>query len=163
MVAVSRKCAFALLAGFALIATGCGGASNNAGKIVGKWQITGGPGMKGDEMKMMEMMKITPYFEFKADGTAGFGISAADAMFKKMIEEKAGGVTNVTFKYKLLSGDGVELYDLPKELTEKKGGGGGMFGKKDRARANVKIDGDSMSISDDDELKTSPMTLTRMK
>ena len=158
MFAVSRKCAFVLLAAFALAATGCG-SSNNKGKIVGKWQITGGPGMKGEEMKMMEMMKVTPYLEFKDDGTAAFGINA-DGMFKKLLEEK-GDALNVSFKYKLLNGDGVELYDLPKEMQDKKGGG--LFGKKDRARANVKIDGDAMSVTDDEELKNSPMTLKRMK
>ena len=52
-------------------------------------------------------------------------------------------------KYKLLSGEGVEFHDLPKDLQEQ--AGGGLFGRnKDRARTKIHIDGDNMTMTDDD-------------
>ena len=158
MMSVSRKVAFVVLAAFALVATGCG--SNNKGKIVGKWKMVGGGGMKADDAKMMEMLGIYVYFDFKDDGTLQFGAGANDPKMNDMLKDK--GETKVaSMKYKLLSGDAVEIYDIPKDMQDKEGGG--PFGKKDRARGNIKIDGDNMTISDDDKLKTDPVKLTRVK
>ena len=55
----------------------------------------------------------------------------------------------MTCKYKLLKGDAVEIYDLPKEMQDKEGDG--LFGrKKDKAKTNIKISGDNMTMTDDD-------------
>jgi hypothetical protein len=151
-----RTVAFVLFAGLVLAATGCG-ASNNKGKIAGKWQITGGTDMKAEDIKMMEALKFTPYIEFREDGTGAFGVTSADPEMLKMLEQ-GGEKTAFPFKYKLNSGDEVELFDLPKELAEKKGGS--PFGKKDRAKSNVKITGDNMTIVDDDKKE---LKLTKMK
>lgn len=145
MALAPRKLAFLALAGLALAVAGCG--SNNKGKIEGKWKIVSAPGLGEQEMKMMEAFKMYAYMEFKPDGTMSIGAASTDPEMQKMIEGSKDNKT-VTCKYKLLSGDGVEFFDLPKELQEK---GGGMFGKnKDKARTSVKINGDDMTMTDDD-------------
>ena len=154
-----------------LLAVGClGGAlaapddkkddpkSNNKDKIVGKWKITGGGGAKEEELKLMRDLGIYVYLEFKNDGTLRFGAEASDPKVKKLLEN--GKETLASCKYKLLGGDEVEIYDIPKDLQDKDGG---PFGKKDRAKGMIKIDGDKMTISDDDKLKTDPMKLTKVK
>lgn len=144
-----------MLAGLAMTAAGCG-KSNNEGKIVGKWKMVSGPGMGEDDKKMMEAFKIYPYMEFSPDGTMSVGVAAADPKMQDAIAMKMDA-EKITCKYKLLSGDGIEFYDLPKNMQEK----GGLFGKnKDRARTKVKIDGDNMTMTDDDGQSG---TLTRLK
>ena len=139
----------------ALLTAGCG--SNNKGKIVGKWKISDFGGDKVDD-KMKELGdKISIYMEFRADETGGFGVDVNDPVLKKAFEANKDKTT-FSFKYKLLNGDVVEVYDLPKEMQEN-----GPFGKKDRGKMRVKIDGDNMTISDDETLKNKPAKLTRMK
>lgn len=159
MLSVSRKFAFVLLAAVAIFATGCG-SSNNKGKIVGKWKITGGGGIKEDEVKMMEAFGVSMFLEFKDDGSVTMGAHSSNPEFQKALES-GKEKTSFSFKYKLGSGDTVELYDLPKEMQDKKGGN--PFGSKDKAKALVKIDGDNMTISDDDTLKANPLKLSKMK
>ena len=146
----------ALLVSVGLI-SGCG-SSNNKGKIVGKWKISGGAGIKEEELKMMEAFKVTLVMEFKEDGTVRMGLEAPPEMQKML--EKGDGKSSASFKYKLLSGDTVEFYDIPKDMQDKEGGG--LFGKKDRGKATVKIEGDNMTITDD-ETKDKPLKLTKMK
>ncbi len=155
MLSVSRKVAFVLLAALALVATGCGG-SNNKGKIVGKWKMTGG----GVDDKMPKEMADKMYLmmEFKDDGTAGFSLVINDPEMKKFFEASKEN-TSATFKYKLLKGDEVELYDLPKEMQNEKSG----F-KKDRAKATIKINGDDMTmVVIDDDKKEQTVKLTKIK
>lgn len=155
MTFASRGFAFVVLAALSLTAIGCG--SNNKGKIVGKWQISDFGGDKAED-KLKDMGdKIAIYMEFRADETGGFGIEVTDPMLKEVFA-KSKEKTTFAFKYKLLNGDIVEVYDLPKEMQE-----GGPFGKKDRGKMRVKIDGDNMTISDDETLKNKPARLTRMK
>lgn len=161
MLIASRKYAFVLLAGLAFVAAGCG--SNNKGKIVGKWKITGGGGIKDEELKMMETFGVNMILDFRDDGTIAMAVQSNNPDFQKAMEASKDK-TSFTFKYRLGSGDVVELYDLPKELQEKdKKGGPGLFGSKDRAKAIIKIEGDNMTISDDDTLKSNPLKLTKMK
>src|SRR5262245_61112458 len=103
-------------------AAGCG--SNNKGKIEGKWKLVS---MAGDQnmMKEMEMVKGYMYFDFRPDGTLIVGAESSDPAFQQMIAA-AGGKTSLSMKYRLSSGDWVEMYDLPKEMTP--GKGGGLFG-----------------------------------
>lgn len=159
MLSASRNVALVLLAALALVAVGCGG-SNNKGKIVGKWKITGGGGLKEEELKFMDALGVYAYFEFKDDGTLSFGAGANDPKMNEKLA-KNSEMKSASCKYKLLKGDAVEIYDIPKEMQEKEGGG--PFGKKDRARGNIKIEGDGMTISDDDKLKTDPLRLTKVK
>ena len=159
MLSVSRKIAFVLLAALAIVATGCG-SSNNKGKIVGKWKMTGGAGMKEDDLKMMEAFGVAMVVEFRDDGTVTLGAQANNPELQKALDSKEK--SSFTFKYKLHSGDVVEFYDLPKEMQESKKGGS-PFGSKDRGKVNVKIEGDNMTWSDDDKLKTEPMKFTKMK
>jgi hypothetical protein len=150
----SRKIALAVLFGFALAAAGCG--SNNKGKIEGKWKIVSMPEKaQGGKNEFAEMAKlgIYVYMEFRPDGTATFGVGADKPEMMDLMAKGAGGKKlSWDLKYKLLSGDGVEFYDLPKDLQTE--GGGGLFGKKDRARANVKISGDQMKMTDDEGTAT---------
>ncbi|MFO0824103.1 MAG: hypothetical protein U0792_13485 [Gemmataceae bacterium] len=148
MVFKTRQFAIVILAGLTLVAAGCG--SNNAGKIEGKWKIVSAPGLE-DTNKQLEQVKAYLYMEFRPDGTMSMGADFEDPAMKEIVEKfaaKSGEKTSFSWKYKLLTGDNVEFYDLPKELQEK--GTGGLFGGKDKARTSVKIDGDNMTMTDSD-------------
>jgi hypothetical protein len=145
----ARPFALAAVFGLALLCSAC--SSDNKGKIEGKWKFTEMPGMDAQAkqgLDMMDKLGIYLYMEFKPDNTLtlGLGSDKPEAMefFKGLAK---GQQTTWTAKYKLLTGDGVEVYDIPKEMQEQ---GGGPFAKKDRARSQVKIDGDTMTITDED-------------
>jgi len=146
-----RPLALFVVGAVALLCTACG-SSNNKGKIVGKWKINELP-HKDNEAKEdfegLSKLGIYVYFDFRADNTLEMGVGADKPETLEFVKAMSKGqALQWTAKYKLLSGDGVEFYDLPKEMQEK---GGGIFGKnKDRARTNVKIDGDRMTMTDDD-------------
>jgi hypothetical protein len=140
-----------------LSALGCG--SNNKGKIEGKWKIVSATGQE-QEMKQLAEMNGYMYMEFKADGVLAIGFEMTDPAMKKMIEAAAPGKTSFALKYRLLSGDDVEFYDMPKEMQDQKGGGGLFGGGKDKAKTKIKIDGDNMTMTDSDGKSG---TLTRVK
>ena len=146
MVRVARPFALVVFASAALFVAGCG-KSANEGKIVGKWKFVDFPaGVQGaEELKQAALMGIYLYCEFKPNNTFELGAGSDNPQMAEMIQGKAGATAGG--KYKLLSGEGVEFYDLPKEFSK---GGGGMFGNKDRARTKIKIEGDNMTWSDDD-------------
>jgi S1-C subfamily serine protease len=133
--------------GGAIVLPGSGWLSNNRGKILGKWKITGGTDMSAEQLKILESLKIYPFMEFKEDGTGSVGADSTDEDTKKLLL-KSPEKTVFFFKYKLNFGDEVELYDLPKELQYKTGRR--PFGQKDRARLQVKIDGENMTATDED-------------
>ena len=139
---VSRKFALVVLAVLALGASGCG--SNNKGKIEGKWRIVSTPGEKSVELGEGP---IYMYYEFLPDGTTNLGIAATDA--------KEAPVVLTSGKYKLLTGDDVEFSGMSEEGAKK----GGLFGKGNKGRLRVKIDGDNMTITGSD----GTMKLTRVK
>jgi hypothetical protein len=144
----ARPLVMIAVCGLAMLCTACG-ASNNKGKIEGKWKMVSGPGFD-EQAKMFEMLKAYFYFDFKPEGTLALGLEMSDPEMKKMFEGKVGAEkTSFTCKYKLLKGDAIEIYDLPKEMQKE--GGGGLFGRnKDKARTNVKINGDNMTMTDED-------------
>lgn len=153
MPTASRTLALVALFGLALAAAGCG--SNNKGKIEGRWKIVSLPEkvQKGkNDMAEMAKMGLYVYMEFRPDGTATFGVGADKQEMMDLIKMAAPN-QKVTWdaKYKLRSGDGVELYDLPKDIQS---GGGGLFGNKDRARVKVKINGNEMKMTDEDGTAT---------
>jgi hypothetical protein len=146
----SRNIAFILMIALALTATGC--ASNNKGKIEGKWQLTSFPGMEEFE-KVSQATGLIMYFEFEPNGVFALGFECENKAILDAIKAKAGA-TRFTAKYKLLSGDGVELYDFsPGPLTD-------AFKGQKRARSNIKITGDTMTMTDPDGKSGS---LKRMK
>jgi hypothetical protein len=126
--------------------------SNNKDKIVGKWKLTG-----GTDLEALETFKAVVFLEFADDGTASLGVEVGDPEFKKLLE-KSDQKTTFGFKYKLGAGDDLELYDLPKDLQEKQEKVGSCA--KDRRKCVVKIDGDKMTLTDDQkktiELKKLP-------
>ncbi|MBN9119993.1 MAG: hypothetical protein J0I06_12660 [Planctomycetes bacterium] len=159
MLSASRKVAFVLLAALAITATGCG--SNNKGKIEGKWKVVSFPEKTSEKNKndVAEMGKlgIYVYMEFKPEGAFVFGVGAEKQEMLDMMKALAPNQkTTWDAKYKLLSGDGVEIYDLPKDMQKE---GSGLFGNKDRARVKVVINGDEMKMTDDD----GTATLTKIK
>jgi len=148
----ARSLLLFVVGGIALICTACG--SNNQGKIVGKWKIVSATGEGDAGFKQWEKAKVALVFEFKEDNTASMNIESTE---EKPRGGKQESTPVFTFKYKLMNGDIVELYDLPKEMQGK--GGGGLFGSKEKAREKIKISGDNMTIFED---KTT-MNLVRMK
>ena len=150
----SRPLAIALLAAFALTSLGC--ESNNKGKIEGKWKLVSIPdNVKQGKDEMTEMAKagVYVYMEFKPDGMAVFGVGADKQETLDFIKAAAPGQkTAWDLKYKLLPGDSVEFYDLPKDLREKVTGG--LFGSKDRGRVTVRIAGNEMQMTDEDGTAT---------
>jgi hypothetical protein len=147
-----------LVVAIALFAVGCG-KSNNEGKIVGKWKIDYAPGFDEGMVQMLAAEKIYAYIEFTPDNTCTIGVTSDDPTVRQEIAQ-SGEATTVRCKYKLLSGDGLEMYDMPKELQE--GAGSPFGGKADRARTKAKIDGDTMTMTDDDG-KTGKLTRIRDK
>jgi hypothetical protein len=136
-----------VVAGTAFLATGC--KSNNEGKIVGKWKIVSAQGLEQTNQQLDQVGGYL-FIEFGSDGTLTMGADFKDKEMGETIKKAAaasGEKTSFSWKYKLLSGDGVEFYDLPPELKQQMSG---MFGGKDRARTKIKIDGDNMTMTDDD-------------
>jgi hypothetical protein len=146
-----RSLALIAVCGLAALSTACG--SKNKGKIEGKWKLTEAPTGKADDaenFKQMAQQGLYMYFDFKGDNTLTIGLHSDNEEMIKMMKSFAPNQQLAwTVKYKLLSGESVEFYDLPKELQEK--GGGGLFGtNKDKARTKVHIDGDNMTMTDSD-------------
>lgn len=139
----ARPIALVAVFGLALLCTAC--SSNNKGKIEGKWKFVSAPGLDEGMLKKLEADKIHLYIEFTPGGTVSIGAASPDPEVQKRIDENQEKVT-ISCKYKLQSGDGVEFYDLPKEMREQ---GGGLFGNKDRARTSITVDGDTMTMTDD--------------
>ena len=148
---VSRSAALLALAALTLGAAGCG--SNNKGKIEGKWKLTELPNRpdKGNGKEMLgqlETMGLYLAMEFRPDGTMTLGLTGDKPEMLEFVKAMAQGKgQKITWdaKYKLLSGDNVEFYDMP---TDMQGAGGGLFNQKDRAKVSVKINGDEMTITD---------------
>ena len=138
----TRLAFLALFAGMAVLAAGCG-KSNNEGKIQGKWKIEYAPGFDQNTVKQLAAMQTYAYIEFGKD-TCTIGVYSDNPDVLKGLAQ-SGEKSTITCKYKLLSGDGLEMYDLPPELKQM-----GTGGKADRARTKVKIDGDTMTMTDDD-------------
>jgi hypothetical protein len=140
-----------------LLCTAC--SSKNEGKIVGKWKVQSGSGMDAKDLKSFEENKIYFVFDFKADKSLTIGLEATDSKSQATLASLSQGkTTSFNMKYRLRSGDAVEFYDLPKEMTEK---GSGFIGKnKDLAKTHIMINGDNMIMTDDDG-KTG--NLVRMK
>ena len=153
---------FALIAvcGIALACTACG--SKNKGKIEGKWKLADAPSGSPEDTANFKKMADTGlymFFDFRPDNSLTIGIHSDNEDMLKMIKALAGDQKiSWDVKYKLLSGEGVEFYDLPKEFREQ--GGPGLFGGKDRARTKIRIEGDNMAMTDNDG-KTAK--LVRMK
>ena len=144
-----RTSALAALALAAALLVGC--ESNNKGKIEGKWKVVSGTGSSSGEYEKNAKEGVFLYFEFRPDGTFALG------QWIEMGEEKKGiGKEVLTAKYKLKSGDTVELTNLPKELQGK---GGSPFGNRDRARMKITISGNDMTASDD----SGTMKLTKIQ
>jgi len=148
----------AVLFAAALGSAGCN--SNNKGKIEGKWKLADMPGKTDaktkDELAEMAKQGVFMYVEFRPDGTVTIGIGADKPEVLEFIKALAPNKQIAwDAKYKLLSGDGIELYDMPKEMQSQ----GGPFGRKDRARGSAKITGDEMLLTDDEGVTK----LTRMK
>jgi hypothetical protein len=154
MTSVPRLLAVVLSTGLALAAVGCG--SNNKGKIVGKWRLDSGGGMTEPVLKQLAEQEGYAFFEFKDDGTMTMGFGSTDPQKQEALDKLTLG----SCKYKLGTGDAVELYDLSKSMRDDEGGS--PFGKEDRAKGAIKIDGDTMTLvvgaNSEDLLK-----LTRLK
>jgi hypothetical protein len=124
-------------------------------KLVGKWKLESFDG-QDDDMKAMKALEMYLYFDFADDGSLTIGIDTTHANGKEMLA-KSGQQLTWKCKYKVLSGEEIEVYDLPKEMQN---GNGGPFGNKDKAKSKVTIKEDEMTMKDPDG-KTAK--LTRMK
>jgi hypothetical protein len=125
----------ALLALVAVTFAGCARAADDdtAKKLVGKWKVTVIDDMKQDT-------SLTLLLEFKKDGTGAMSIEAADpksAEFVEAFNEKAPA-----FKW-ALTGEKLELTNAKKGVR--------LFGGEEKGTAKIKIDGDNMTMTPDDE------------
>jgi hypothetical protein len=110
-------------------------------------------------MAELEKQGVHLYIEFMPDGgvTIGLGADKPEMLEAlKAIAKMQNQQISWNMKYKLLLGDAVEIYDMPKDMQT---GGGGLFGSKDKARVNVKITGENMALLDEQ----GTTTLTKMK
>lgn len=147
-----RSLALIAVCGFAMLCTACG-ASNNKGKIVGKWKMVAGPGIS-EMIGTLESADVYFFLDFKNDGTMAMGIESSDPKIRKNLAKLEK--SSMVCKYRLLSGDGIEVYDVPEGygVTGLPGGGG-----KDSSRSQVTINGDLMLLKDE----TSTHQLIRIK
>src|SRR5689334_6880343 len=111
-----RRIAPVLLVACVGLVAGCG--SNNKGKIEGKWKVVSFP-EKGGKSTIEDMSKqgMYLYLEFKPDGAMTLALGAEKPEMLELIKGFAKAKNQQIswdMKYKLLSGDGVEIYDLPK-------------------------------------------------
>jgi hypothetical protein len=97
---------------------------------------------KAEDIKQMQSMGMFLYFEFAADGNFFLGIDS-DKPGMTDILKLSGKELRYPGKYKLGSGDTVNFSDF-------KGPDGKGFSGKDKARSNVTIAGDKMTIKDPD-------------
>ncbi len=164
--------------GFALIFTSWG--SNNRGKIEGKWKLTeppdpdgsrpddtpviglmphalppnptwGGSSRKGsqvrEQMRILEEVGLYFYIEFKPKDTLDLGMGSDKPEVLNAIRsiQALGGPVNWTARYQLQWGDGVEFFYLPQAVQNQ-----GLFGKKERARTKIRIEGDNLLLTNDE-------------
>jgi hypothetical protein len=122
--------------------------SNNKDKIVGKWKFTEFPpwtGLRKEDYEAMTKVGIYIYFEFTADGVMVMGLGGDTPETLKFLKDSTpDGKITCDAKYKLLAGDGVEVYDLPRELQQQ------MFyaGLTNLERTTqVKLAGDKMTMT----------------
>jgi hypothetical protein len=140
-------CLVALLAPFVV---GCG--SSLKGKIEGKWKVVS---VEGTDMAKEMLPDTYPTMEFRSDGVLVPGLESNDpngAEFLKKLNENAP-----TCKYTILSGDEIELSEIPEKMKDAKGS---LFPGKEKGKAKVTINGDEMTFSPEGG-KT--VKLTRMK
>ncbi len=127
-----------LISATALTLSSC--SSNNESKIVGKWKLV--ESSKPEEIKQMSDVGMYLYFEFRADNTFDMGIGSDKPGMLDLIK-MTGKPVVYPGKYKLGSGDTVNF-------SEFKGPDGKGFDGKDKARSNITIEGDNMTIKDAD-------------
>jgi hypothetical protein len=138
------------LALLALVATSVAGAAraddDSAKKLVGKWKVTA-VGDKTDDLNT----GFDFFIEFKKDNTGAMSVESGDPktaeLIKKLIEQMP------TFKW-TVTGDKLELTSTKK--------GDGLFGGKEKGTAKIKIDGDKMTMTPDDE-KEKAIKLEKVK
>lgn len=145
--------------GLALTYTACSsdnkvtidGNSNNKGKIEGKWKRTQSfhedVASKAAE-PAFDAIGLYFYLEFKPGDILDMG-EAGDKpeaiKFLKMLQESGAPGLKFIAKYRLHRGDDVEVFELDKGVQNM-----GLFGKKDRVRVEIKIDGDTMTVTNDE-------------
>jgi len=152
----ARRLFTVALAAVALFAAGC--SSNNKGKIEGKWKVTAPPdkdAKAAEGFKELGERGIYMYMEFKPDGTFYLGFGADNPGALAMLKMgMPGGKLEFPAKYRLKSGNKVEIYDLSADAKQL------MSEKGDVMRSDVIIEGDNMTVKDPDGTITK---LTRMK
>jgi len=126
-----------------LAAAGCG--SSNKEEIEGKWKVLSAsrdPGVL--EQKAAKQLFFT--YKFTADGTLTIGTESS-ARDPGRPPPDDGDPRAVDLKYKLKSGHGVEVFDVPAAL---KTAYGGLFALPDHAVLKVEISGTEMKITEPD-------------
>jgi hypothetical protein len=135
-----------------LAALGCG--SGLKGKIEGKWKIVS---VEGEDSKknMPPGMDIYPVLDFQPDGVLAISIGSSDPKAAEGFNVLFGKMPS--FKYKILSGDEIEVDVTSKETEQStKGNPVGL----NNGKAKVTITGDEMTIAPE---KGRTMKLTRIK
>ncbi|MBM3981505.1 MAG: hypothetical protein FJ304_14710 [Planctomycetes bacterium] len=120
--------------------------ADNTKALVGKWKVKA-IGDKTDEFNK----GIDLFFESRKDNTGAMSIESSDpktAELVKMLNEKMP-----TFKW-AVTGDNLELTSTKKV--------DGLFGGKEKGTAKIKIDGDKMTMTPDDE-KEKAIKLEKIK
>lgn len=149
----ARRLFTVALAAVALFAAGC--SSNNKGKIEGKWRITAPPDKDASAKQGFDMMAaagIYMYMEFKPDGTFYLGFDSDKPGALDLIKGNLpGGKTAFPAKYKLMSGNKVQIYDLSADAKQL------MGGKDEKMQSDIIIEGDNMTVKDPDG------TITKMQ
>jgi hypothetical protein len=123
-------------------------ASNNQGKIIGTWKVTGDLGEPDpppkDKYAELAMKSVYVHLAFDETGTLTVESGADRPDVLEFMKRKAPEqVFTAKMKYKLLAGDEVEIFDMPPP------GSPGRFGDGERAKVNVRIEGQTMTLVED--------------
>ena len=112
----------------------------------------GGSPRKGsqvrEQMRTLEEVGVYFYIEFKPKDTLNLGMGSDRPEIHNVfrnLQAFGGRVASWTARYQLQWGDGVEFFYLPQGVQNQ-----GLFGKKERARTQIRIEGDNLLLTNDE-------------
>jgi hypothetical protein len=139
-----------LLAPFVL---GCG-SEDIRGKIEGKWKVVSADG-KPLPKDLMSGTDIDLFLDFRPDGTLVRGVSTTNPNSEAAV--KLWMTTPASCKYKVLSADEIEVFEVTPDIGM---GKGNPLRLKDKEKVKVLIRGEEMTFTPEE---SEPVKLTRIK
>jgi hypothetical protein len=135
------------------VALGCG-SEDIHGKIEGKWKVVSADG-KPLPKDLMSGTDIDLFLDFRPDGTLVRGVSTANPSSEAAVKEWMA--TPAKCKYKILSKDEIEVFEVTPDIGM---GKGNPLRLKNQEKVKVAIRGDEMTFTPEE---SESVKLTRIK